>query len=130
MLTINEIKSELEKRNDRSAWDIGVTEYALDLLEELTEYREHVNADMMVDPLKVEYELLNGAADWVQYSWGGGSLVYDFDIATRLCCPSELTRNHDGERRPNRNEQWLDTQARALYQAAQRIKQIAQMGTK
>lgn len=40
----------------------------------------------------------------------------------RLCTPSELRRTHNGERRPNSREEWLDTQARALYQAARRVK--------
>lgn len=37
MKAYNEIKKELEARKDRSAWDKGVTVYALELLEE---YRE------------------------------------------------------------------------------------------
>lgn len=128
MFTINDIKMELEKRNDRSAWNQGVTEYALDLLDALEENREYESKDMYVHPIEVESELLNGAKDWAQYSWGGCSFIYNWDIATRLCCPSELERNRNGERRPNRNEEWLDVQARALYQAAQRIKRIARRG--
>lgn len=52
---------------------------------------------------------------------GGCSLIYDSDIAERLCCPSELRKTHNGERRPNSKEEWLDTQARALTQAANRV---------
>ena len=64
---------------------------------------------------------LDGAADWSQYSWGSCSLIYDSDIAERLCCPSELKKTRNGERRPNSREEWLDVQARALRQAANRV---------
>ena len=66
-------------------------------------------------------QLLNGASDWSQYSWGGCSLIYDGDIAERLCTPSELKKTRNGERRPNSREDWLDVQARALYQASNSI---------
>lgn len=48
-------------------------------------------------------------------------MIYNADIAERLCCPSELKKTRNGERRPNNREEWLDTQARALYQAASRV---------
>ena len=37
-------------------------------------------------------DLLNGASDWNQYSWGGCSLIYNSDIAERVCSPSKLKR--------------------------------------
>lgn len=49
------------------------------------------------------------------------TLIYNSDIAARLCCPSELKRTRNGDRRPNSREEWLDTQARALFQAANRV---------
>ena len=110
------IINELEKRNDRSAWDKGVNIYAY----ELVEFIETIPTDIK----KVETVLLNGAEDWSQYSWGGCSLIYDSDIAERLCTPSELKKTKNGERRPNSREEWLDVQARALYQACNRIKCI------
>lgn len=48
-------------------------------------------------------------------------MIYDSDIAERLCNPSELKKTRNGERRPNGREEWLDTQARALFQAANRV---------
>ena len=68
--------------------------------------------------------MLNGARDWNAYSWGGSALIYDGDIAERLCTPSELKRTRHGERRPNSREEWLDTQARALYQACNRVSRL------
>ena len=59
-----------------------------------------------------------GADSWREYSYGGGALIYDGDIARKLCAPWELRRTRDGARRPNSRETWLDVQARALGQAA------------
>lgn len=68
MRTIEEIRKELENRQVRSAWDKGVTEYALDLLDNLKEYRDYDHRDHKVDAAAVEKEMLNGASDWKQYS--------------------------------------------------------------
>ena len=119
--TINEVRKELEARKDRSAWDKGVTVYALELLNELEENREYNKADKYLHPLELKAELLNGADSWSAYSWGGSALIYDSDIAERLCTPSELKKTRNGERRPNSREEWIDTQARALFQASNRI---------
>lgn len=51
-------------------------------------------------------------------------LCYDADIAARVCTPSELKRKHGGAYEPNSRETWLDVQARALYQACNRIRTI------
>ena len=120
-MTIYErMTKELEARKDRSAWNKGVTLYAFELVEELKERAEYEGRNPEVGKECREW-MLNGAQDWNQYSWGGSSLIYDSDIAERLCCPSELKRTRNGERRPNSREEWLDTQARALYQAANRV---------
>ena len=108
----------LENMNNRSAWNKGVNDYAIDLLDTLAEYPAIVESGKRFD---VEKVLLNGAADWSAYSWGGCSLIYNGDIAKALCNPSEYRKTRGGERRPNRNEEWLDVQARALRQAAGRV---------
>ena len=123
-MTIYErLTKELEARKDRGAWNKGVTLYAFELIEELKERAEYEGRNP--EPGKECREwMLNGAQDWNQYSWGGCSLIYDSDIAERLCCPSELKKTRNGERRPNSREGWLDTQARALYQAANRVSRL------
>jgi hypothetical protein len=111
----------IKARRDRSAWDKGVNAYALELVDSIAERAEYEkHHPETVDEL-ADYAL-NGARDWGQYSWGGSALVYDCDIAERLCCPSELRRVKGGERRPNAREEWLDVQVRALHQAYARIK--------
>mgnify|MGYP007104059316 CR=1 FL=1 len=104
----------------RSAWAKGVNVYAIELLEDLRESCTGgwFEEDDLGSARLVEKGILNGASDWTQYSWGGCSLIYDTQIAARLCTPSELKITRNGERNPNSREQWLDTQARALYQAA------------
>jgi hypothetical protein len=119
MKTIQNIRNIIENTKSRSAWDRGVNAYALELLEE---YEQNYGANACAPS---EADLLNGAPNWKEYSWGGCSLIYDGDIAERLCSPSELKKTRNGEKKPNSREEWLDTQARALFQAAQRIKYIA-----
>lgn len=113
--TKNAIIHELKTRKDRSAWDVAVTQDAIELIDELSGL--YVDADSLRD---FEHTLLNGADNWSHYSWSGCALVYDGDIAAHYCTPSELERTRHGERRPNRHEEWLDVQARALSQAAKR----------
>lgn len=118
MTILETIKNTLESRKDRSAWNKGVTEYAIDLLENLESLEE---SDFRSSAM-IEKALLNGASSWSQYSWGGCALCYDEDIAKTLCNPSELRKTRNGERRPNSSEEWLDVQARALYQSCNLIK--------
>lgn len=124
----------IEARKDRSAWDKGVTAYALDLLDGLKELAESGDlpaaAAELLKPRALREKMLNGAANWKEYSWGGSGLIYDGDIAKYLCCPSELKRTRNGERRPNSREEWLDVQARALYQAEARVFQALVAATK
>lgn len=98
----------------KSAWQKGVEMYAEELLEQF-----HWNYDK--GEKITEEKLLNGAQNWKEYSWGGSALIYDYEIAERLCNPSELKKTRNGERRPNAREEWLDTQARALFQAARLV---------
>lgn len=117
--TMNAIVEAIEARNERSAWARGVKEYALELVDNL----ESLDDDDLESMQMVSKALLNGADDWNAYSWGGCSLIYNSDIAERLCTPSELKRTRNGERRPNSTEEWLDTQARALNQASRVVRQ-------
>ena len=104
----------------RSAWRRGVKAYALELIEGVD-----------VEPASVadlKKELLNGARTWKEYSDGGCALIYDADIAERLCAPSEYAKTRQGGRAPNSRETWLDVQARALGQAATLIATLAREG--
>ena len=121
-MTIDTIRATITTRKTRSAWDKGVTLYALELLDNLRDLPAAGNRQ------EIKKALLNGASDWNEYSYGGCALIYDGDIAARLCSPSEFHHTRGGEWRPNRRESWLDVQARALYQAFRLICRAAEGG--
>lgn len=97
----------------RSAWKKGVFEYELDMLDNLMDF-ENIDIDNIHDFKRL---CLNGTSDFYMLSEGGDYLIYDRDIAKRLCNNTELKRTNYGEKAPNKFETWLDVQARALYQA-------------
>lgn len=127
MATLRQIKSELLTVKGRSAWRRGVIEYAWELFDNI-EQRENylgLNSESDYPATALDSIMLNGATNYKEYSWGGCSLIYNEDIAKQLCTPSELKRTDNGRRNPSSTEQWLDVQARALWQAAHLIKGIA-----
>ncbi len=119
MKNFEELKKRVESHRAASAWGRGVKEYALDLLDHVEQGIEGnwFNDADILSPNLLRKELLNGAADWLEYSEGGCALVYDKDIAERLCTPSELKKKQGGRLQPNSRETF-ELQARALKQAA------------
>ena len=113
MKTIQQLREAIENEPARNAWPKGVKLYALELIEQLPDAQEFCGS-----PADVK-TLLNGADDWKEYSYGGCSLIYNEDIAERLCSLKE------GQNPPNARESWLDVQAHALYQAAALIVRLA-----
>ena len=120
MKNFEELKKRVEAYEAASAWGRGVKEYATDLLDRLEEAIEGnwFSDENILSPNLLKKELLNGAADWLEYSESGCALVYDKDIAERLCTPSELKQKKGGRLQPNSKETWIELQARALAQAA------------
>ena len=113
----------------RSAWNKGVKLYAPELIEDvdfegIDTFNDVPNHRSIANSFRKK-ALLNGAQDWQQFSEGGCSLIYNADIAERLCSPSELKRVKGGERSPNANETWIDCQARALSQACNMVLRLA-----
>ena len=104
-------------KEDRSEWRKGVNLYAHELL--LKVFNKVIEYGHEIPGTKEELEkmALNGAKNWKEYSYGGCALIYDSDIASRLCTPSELKKKRYGDCSPNRDENWLDVQTRALRQA-------------
>lgn len=121
------VAHKVEQTKTRSAWDRGVKEYAEELLEKLAEAVEggYVDESYLSNRRLFERAMLNGAADWKQYSEGGSALCYDHQIAERLCAPWELRKTDNGRKDPNPRETWIDVQSRALFQAAQMIMRVA-----
>lgn len=107
--SINVLKS-------RSAWGRAVNKYAFELAESIEDGKEFKDINSFA------IELLNGACDWYEYSEGGCSLIRDYEIAKRLCTPSELKKKKYGELPPYRGMSWLKLQARALRAASYVVK--------
>lgn len=114
VMRIDELIKEVENVNCVGAWNKGVKKYALELLDFAIDYIDYIDDTNIND---LESMLLNGANDWVEYSYAGNSLIYDYDIAKRLAGEGTLKKTKNGELDPNGSETWLDVQARALYQA-------------
>jgi len=134
MKRLEEIRNQITATKTHGAWAAGVKLYALDILdtiEERSDYEGHEPENL--EELK-EYAL-NGAKDyrhpqslykaWNVASWGGSYLIYDGEICRRLCNATEQKKTDHGNKQPNAREQWLDTQARALYQAFLKIEEAA-----
>lgn len=117
----NDLLQKVENEKVRSAWTNGVKMYAIELLDDAAsnlECEEFANLQELKDAI------LNGAKDWLQYSEFGCSLIYSADIAERLCSPSELKRTKNCMNKPNSRENWVQCQARALFQAWELIKRV------
>jgi hypothetical protein len=120
---IEDIRKEIVGFSTKSkgAWDRGVRGYAEELFVGYVEETLKIT-DFNVRIGKIaEKDLLNGALNWREYSWGGCAEIYDSDICERLCNPTEIKRTKSGELPPNKTEQWLDVQTRALQQAARLV---------
>ena len=116
-MTKIELIKAIKESKARSAWAKGVKLYALNLVE-----KSYQNATDIVKVNMAVY--LNGAETWKEYSYGGCALVSDYDIAKRLCTPSELKKTDFGRKQPNGSVTWLDVQARALKQAHSLIAEL------
>lgn len=113
MAYVNEILKAVKAQPAKSAWDKGVKAYAIDMLEDFYGGSAHLA------PSNYRGIILDGAKDWSEYSKSGNALIYDADIAKRLCTPSEYKRlKARGFPDPNPREDWIQVQARACYQAS------------
>jgi hypothetical protein len=124
---IEELKAIIKKESKKrcSAYIKGILIYADELLEQVQDDLDYCqkngiewNYDLnKIDRKSFEKLFLNGADNWNDFSYGGCSLIYDYEIALRLCTPSELKRKKEGSNNPNRNQNWLDLQTIALRRA-------------
>ena len=114
-----DLLKKVENVKVRGARNNGVKMYAVELLDDAASNRE---CEEFASLQELKEAILNGAKNWLQYSEGGCSLIYNSDIAKRLCAPSELKRTKNGTNNPNNRENWIQVQARALFQAWELIK--------
>ena len=131
----------------RSRWDRAVIEDAEEMIAEVIENLKDTPDEAPRDLTALTAELLNVSVSTLrswggddghngvrslyqcahESSWGGSHLCYNSDIARHYCTPSELKRTRDGARRPNARDEWLDVQARAIYQALSKIRHLWSM---
>lgn len=115
LIDVKRLVAEAEKlsRTERSCWNRGVASLIRDYAYEVLE--EH---DGEIISARDFYKLWNCGAETLRDAVYGGCFdVLNYDIAKRLCTPSELKKSNEGMRRPNKREDWLDVEIRAMYQA-------------
>lgn len=120
-MTLKELQLKVENVKPlRGAWSKGIVEYMNELVEDTIEgYGE--DYELPESTKEFNKLLLSGADTWKDYSYGGSSLIFNNDIAERLSNASELKQTKNGQLPPNKKEEWLDVQARALYQASNEL---------
>lgn len=115
LIDVKRLVAEAEKlsRTERSCWNRGVASLIRDYAYEVLE--EH---DGEIISARDFYKLWNCGAETLRDAVYGGCFdIWNYDIAKRLCTPSELKKSNEGMRRPNKREDWLDVEIRAMYQA-------------
>lgn len=118
-MNVKELKNKLneEQKHARGTYQKALYQYAFELVDNIAddytttaEELEHLES---ITNLKER--ALNGATSWNQYSWGGSSLCYNYDILTRLFCPSLVKKYQYTD--TIRGRHLLDYQASALARA-------------
>lgn len=105
----------------RGAWGRGVKMYALEIIENIegrAEYEGRTPANLE----EANVWALGGANSWADHSRLGCALLFDGEIAKRLCGVGTLIRTRNGKRNLNGRETWHDVQTRALIQAWEIVK--------
>lgn len=115
LIDVKRLVAEAEKlsKSERSCWSRGVASLIRDYGEDVL--GEH---DGEIISARDFYKLWNCGADSLRDAVYGGCFdIWNYDIAKRLCTPSELKKSNEGMRSPNKRENWLDVEIRAMYQA-------------
>lgn len=115
LIDVKRLVAEAEKmsRTERSYWSRGVASLIRDYGENVL--GEH---DGEIISARDFYKLWNCGAETLKDAVYYGSFdIWNYDIAKRLCTPSDLKKSNEGMRNPNRCETWLDVEYRAVKQA-------------
>lgn len=125
-MKITELKRALEEgeKHARGRYQKALYEYAWELVDNIADNYETTAEELehMENITDLKELALNGSKDWNQYSWGGSSLCYNYDILTRLFCPSFVKRHENSD--TVRGLHLLDLQAIALSRAFNKINRI------
>ena len=121
-ISIETILNRVNQTRANSAWSRGVKLYAADILNNIIDEGQTdfiIGDDGFLRQNSWTIHCLSHGFDmWVSISRGSSYMIFNRDIAERLCTPSEFRRaEKNGFFRANSREDWLDCQGRALYQA-------------
>lgn len=122
-MNIQELKNKLEEeqKHARGAYQKAIYQYAFELVDNIAD--NYISTAEELEHLEnitnLKERALNGASDWNQYSWGGCSLCYNYDILSRLFCPSIVKKYKNAD--TVRGRHLLDYQATALSRAFSKI---------
>ena len=125
-MNITELKNKLgeEQKHARGAYQKAIYQYAFELCENIAD--NYITTAEELEHLEnitnLKERALNGASDWEQYSWGGCSLCYNYDILSRLFCKSIVKKYKNAD--TVRGRHLLDYQAAALSKAFCKINYI------
>lgn len=114
-MNIKELETKLEEEQKRARGAFEICENIADNYTTTAEELEHLE-----NIANLKERALNGAENWTKYSWGGSSLCYDYDVLSRLFCPSIVKKYENAD--TVRGRHLLDHQASALSKAFCKIK--------
>ena len=125
-MNINELRNKLEEeqKHARGTYQKAIYQYAFELCDNIAD--NYITTADELEHLEnitnLKERALNGASDWRQYSWGGCSLCYNYDILRRLFCLSIVKKYENAD--VVRGCHLLDYQADALAKAFGKIRFI------
>lgn len=128
-MNIEELRNKLEEEQKKAkgTYQKAICQYAFELCENIADDYTTTAEELehLENITNLKERALNGASDWEQYSWGGSSLCYNYDILTRLFCPSLVKKYQYTD--TIRGRHLLDYQASALARAFCKINFIIKM---
>lgn len=125
-MKINELKNKLETEQEkaRGTYQKAIYQYAFELVDNIAD--NYITTAEELEHLEsianLKERALNGATNWKQYSWGGCSLCYNYEILRRLFCLSIVKKYENAD--VVRGRHLLDYQADALAEAFGKIRFI------
>ena len=122
-MNITELKNKLEEeqKHARGTYQKAIYQYAFELVDNVADNYTSTAEELehLENITNLKERALNGASDWSKYSWGGCSLCYNYDILSRLFCPSIVKKYENAD--SVRGRHLLDYQAAALAKAFGKI---------
>ena len=122
----------MTKKPTVGARNKAVWEYGIEVLDSVATNGDDENRELWTQD-KLRDLLLNGAFDyykpydeqahWKRYSEGGCSLIWNIEIAQRVCTPNQYKKLEDKINSGDDTHDWIMIQARCLFDAAQLIYQ-------